>query len=115
MFLEHRTVFDEVYGFYTIEKTESLDILVGRDPVACDPTAEQLQAFRSRLVTKLKREDVGGRSGDLRKGRGSVIRGHFGFLRWSATILRGSRRTLPGVVAALSKRILTRHFCNVAQ
>lgn len=59
MFLEHQTVFDEVYGFYTIEKTESLDLLVGRDPVACDPTAEQLQAFRSRLVTKLKREDVG--------------------------------------------------------
>jgi hypothetical protein len=59
MFLEHRQVFDEVYGFYTIEKTDSLDILIGRDPVPCDPTEDQLQEFRNRLVRTLKREAVG--------------------------------------------------------
>lgn len=61
MFLEHRAEFEEVYGYYTIEKTDSLDILIGRHPVPCDATEEHLSEFRKELAIVLKRDAHGDR------------------------------------------------------
>ncbi|PIQ83237.1 MAG: hypothetical protein COV75_08495 [Candidatus Omnitrophica bacterium CG11_big_fil_rev_8_21_14_0_20_63_9] len=59
LYLDHRQVFDEAYGFFVLEKTENLHILLGRKPVACTPTASQIDAFRQKLITTLRPEGEG--------------------------------------------------------
>jgi len=61
LFIEHRQDFEEVYSHYTIEKTERLDILIGRRPVPCEPSAEVLGRFKRELAVVLKRNAHGDR------------------------------------------------------
>jgi len=61
LFIEHRTDFEEVYSHYTIEKTENLDILIGRTPVPCDPSPDVLDRFKKELAIVLKRKAHGDR------------------------------------------------------
>ena len=61
LYLDHRAVFDEAYGFYVLEKTDNLHALVGEEPVPCAPTAEQIDRFKERLRTTLHGETEGQR------------------------------------------------------
>lgn len=61
LFIEHRSAFEEIYSHYTIEKTERLDILIGRFPVRCEPSTEVLDRFKKELAGVLKRSAHGDR------------------------------------------------------
>lgn len=61
LYLDHRAVFDEAYGFYVLEKTDNLHALVGDEPAPCAPTAEQLERFKERLRATLHGETEGQR------------------------------------------------------
>lgn len=59
LYLDHRDAFNEAYDFYVLEKTDNLHILLGRNPVACNPSEPQIEAFRQKLITTLRPEGEG--------------------------------------------------------
>lgn len=61
LFMDHRQAFDATYQFHAIEKTENLRSLVGRVPLACAPTQEQLGNFKEKLGRMLQRDAYGRR------------------------------------------------------
>ncbi len=61
LYLDHRDAFNEAYDFYVLEKTDNLHILLGKNPVACNPSEPQIEAFRQKLITTLRPEGDGPR------------------------------------------------------
>ncbi|MGE0191202.1 MAG: hypothetical protein AB7T63_04085 [Planctomycetota bacterium] len=59
LFLDRRDDFEATYEFHTIEKTDSLRVLVGRHPVPCADTQENLDRFKVKLSKALQREAHG--------------------------------------------------------
>lgn len=59
LFLDHREVFDEAYGFYVLEKTDNLHTLLGRRPVVFKPSPTRLTSFERELRKALRREAHG--------------------------------------------------------
>ncbi len=61
LFLNHRQVFDQAYQFFTLEKTDNLYALVGRQPVTCAPSDASVRGFEEELSRVLRKEAQGPR------------------------------------------------------